>query len=112
MKSKSIDIIILALFYFSIIISFYYNGLSQSNEFDGTKVPLSVLLLPFGVGALQIFRIISLYKVVRLDIISKSWVYIFLYYVFAFFWGWVLGVTTYKYNTIWFIIIPPITINR
>ena len=109
MKVKSIDIVIIILFYFSIIIGFYFNGLSQSNDYDGTMAPLFVLLLPFGVVVLQLIRLLSLKDVVKLDLLSKSWVYIFCYYIFAFLWGAVIGVTSYHYNTIWFIVIPPIT---
>lgn len=107
--SKSLDKFIILLFYFSIIILFYYNGLSQSNIVQAEfQAPMLVLLLPFLVSALQILRIFSMGKPF-LSPLAKSWIYIFVYYSFAFIIGAAQGTTHYNYNTIWLIVCPPIT---
>lgn len=107
--SKSLDKFIILLFYFSIIILFYYNGLSQSNTVqDEFQAPRFVLFLPFAVSALQILRIFLMGRLV-LSPLAKSWVYIFIYYLLAFIIGSTQGTIHHNYNTIWFVICPPIT---
>ena len=107
--SKSLDKFIIVLFYFSIIILFYYSGLSQSNTVQAEfQAPMLVLLLPFMVSALQILRIFSMGKPF-LSPLAKSWIYIFVYYLFAFIIGAAHGTTHYNYNTIWLVVCPPIT---
>lgn len=107
--SKSLDKFIILLFYFSIIILFYYNGLSQSNTVqDEFQAPMFVLLLPFVVSVLQVLRIFSMGKPV-ISPLAKSWIYIFVYYLFAFIIGSAQGAAHYNYNTIWLVVCPPIT---
>lgn len=109
MKYNGIDIIIIFLFYLSIIVGFYYNGLSQSDGHEIFVAPLIVLLLPFGVAMLQIVRILTLFGRVKLTSLSQTWIYIFIYYLFASLWGLVTGCGSFDYNTVWFIICPPIS---
>lgn len=107
--NKSLDKLIILLFYISIILLFYYNGLSQSNSEHGEfQTPMFVLLLPYVVSVLQVLRVLSMGKPV-LSPLARSWVYIFVYYLFSFIMGASQGSSHYNYNTIWFVVCPPIT---
>lgn len=106
MSIKAFDKTIILLSYLSIILGFYYSGLSQSTLQEESSTPHIILLLPFAVNALQLLRLLDM--PLRLDSLGKSWLWIFIYYIFAI----LLDLDEshpLRYHTAWFIICPPIT---
>lgn len=109
MRVRSLDRVIIILFYFSIVIGMYYNGLSQSFGQERTITPRFFLILPFVIAFLQLVRIITMSGRVKLDSLGRSWVYIIIYYIFAFLLSRVYGISQFKYNVYWFVVCPPLS---
>ena len=109
MRVKNIDRIIILLFYFSIVIGFYYSSLSQSNGQERFFTPLPFLILPFGIAFLQLFRIVIMMGGGKMCTLGKSWLFILLYYLFAFIISYNYGINQFKYNTYWFVVCPPLS---
>lgn len=109
MKEKSFDKFILLLYFFSIVNSLYFSALSQSNEFEGKLVaPKIVLLLPFAIVILQLLRILFVFNKSRIDSLGRTWLYILIMYLFVFINDFANNVTSYNYNTYWFVVCPPV----
>ena len=106
-RNQNSDKLIVILFFLSITLNYYFVSLSQSNDQKNNTAPIYILLFPFGVALLQILRTMTIIRRCKADALCKSWVYIFIYYIFAFVIGLLAGHEVNKYNTTWFVICPP-----
>lgn len=107
MNKQIIDKVIILLFYISIIIFFYYSALSQSGLQGEHQAPMFALLFPFGISLLQVLRVLFIGGN-GTNPIAKSWISIFIYYLFAFLVSSPQGASGYSYNTVWFVVCPPV----
>lgn len=103
---KSFDLIIVILFYISITTTLYFSSLSQSMGGEGTSVPMYILLFPFGVSFLQLFRVFMLLGRSKMGPLAKSWLRIFIYYAIALVYGLATNQNVNNYYVMWFIICP------
>ena len=108
MNAKKIDKLIILVYFLSIALSLYYYGLSQSIGHMDIMAPIGILLLPFGVAVLQLVRISSTLCKYKINVLGRVWLWIFIYYLWAFIIGFTYGHTTYNYNTYWFVFCPPV----
>lgn len=105
MNSKPFSVLILILFYLSIILSFYYACLSQTST-TGNTAPMFVLLMPLGIAVLQL---LSINTKPNFSGISRIWLYIFSYYLLTLMIDGISNQGLIDYNTVWYIVVPPVT---
>jgi O-antigen ligase len=106
--SQVFDRLIIILYFISITLTLYFSSLSQSDGEESIIAPRFILLSPFVVAVLQLLRIFMLNGRFKVDTLCRSWIYIFICYVFALVVGFVGGQGRINYNTVWFIICPPV----
>lgn len=104
---RTIDKIIVILFFISITALLYYSSLSQSEGGDTIAAPIYILLSPFVVAFLQFARTVLLQGSYKLGHLGRSWLYIFIYYCLAFLLGSLTNHDVTSYYNIWFVICPP-----
>ena len=107
-RNHIIDKLIIILFFLSIMLNYYFASLSQLNGQKTIVAPVYILLLPFGVAFIQIIRTVTIVGMCKADALCRSWIYIFVYYIFALVIGLLGGHKEINYNTAWFIICPPV----
>lgn len=106
--SNSIEKLIVILFFLSITSTFFYSSLSQMEGQANISAPMYILFFPFVVTILQLFSVLFLMGSYKTSILSRSWLYIFIYYVISLAMCLVGGGGKINYNTAWFIICPPV----
>lgn len=108
MNEKTFDKIICFFYFFSVTLSLYYSGLSQIEGQVGATVPVPILLLPFVIVLFQLIRIVSLLGRVKINVLGRLWIFIFLYYLFIAIIDTSYGSIRYNYYVLWFVICPPV----
>lgn len=105
---QAIDKFIVILFFISITIILYNSSRAQSSHSDRTVASIYILFFPFGVAFLQLLRTITVIGRCKADALCRSWIYIFIYYLFTLFIDYSSRLKGISYNIAWSIICPPV----